>query len=105
MRIWKLIPTNLDDPIWKKWNPEPIIVRAESECGARHLAVLATVKTFPPIRYAPIAVNPWAVIRRSAIPRQRSVKTSPIALPSSQSTAPPRCYGTEKISNNPVVYR
>ena len=31
MRIWKLTPTNLADPIWKKWSPEPIIVRAESE--------------------------------------------------------------------------
>lgn len=31
MRIWKLMPTNLTDPIWKKWSPEPIIIRAESE--------------------------------------------------------------------------
>ena len=59
MRIWKLTPTNLTDPIWKKWSPEPIIVRAESEREARRLAVEKTVRTFPPIRYAPIPVNPW----------------------------------------------
>jgi hypothetical protein len=57
MRIWKLTPTNLTDPIWKKWSPEPIIVRAESEREARRLAVEKTVRTFPPIRYAPIPVN------------------------------------------------
>jgi hypothetical protein len=59
MRILKLTPTNLDDPIWKKWSPEPIIVRAESEREARRLAVAKTVITFLPIRYAPIPVNPW----------------------------------------------
>jgi hypothetical protein len=35
MRIWKLTPTNLANPIWKKWSPEPIIVRAESEREGR----------------------------------------------------------------------
>ena len=59
MRIWKLTSTNLADPIWKRWRAEPIIVRAESEREARHLAVLKTTKTFPAIPYAPIAVNPW----------------------------------------------
>lgn len=49
MRIWKLTPTNLDDPIWKKWSPEPIIVRAEGEREARRLAVEKTVKMSPPI--------------------------------------------------------
>jgi hypothetical protein len=38
MRIWKLIPTNLADPIWKLWSLEPIIVRAETEAEARLLA-------------------------------------------------------------------
>ena len=33
MRIWKLTPSDLADPIWKLWSPEPIIVRAESEAG------------------------------------------------------------------------
>ena len=37
MRTWKLTPTDLADPIWKKWSPEPIIVRGESESEARHL--------------------------------------------------------------------
>jgi len=59
MRIWQLNPTDLTDAIWKKWSPEPIIVRAESERAARHLAVLKTVKTFPAIPGPPIAVNPW----------------------------------------------
>ena len=60
MRIWKLTPTNLDDPIWKKWTPEPIMVRAESEIEARRLAVWKTTKTFPSIPGMPIAWNPWA---------------------------------------------
>jgi hypothetical protein len=59
MHIWKLTPTDLTDPIWKKWSPEAIIVRAESEREARRFAVAKTVKTFPAIRYAPIPVNPW----------------------------------------------
>jgi hypothetical protein len=59
MRIWQLTATDLTDSIWKKWTPEPIIVRAESERAARHLAVLKTVKTFPAIPGLPIPVNPW----------------------------------------------
>ena len=59
MRIWKLTPTDLTDPIWKKWSPERIIVRAESEREARRLAVEKTVKTFHAIQYATIPVNPW----------------------------------------------
>jgi hypothetical protein len=46
MRIWKLTPTDLSDPIWKKWSPEPISVRAESERQARRLAETITNKTF-----------------------------------------------------------
>lgn len=59
MRIWKLTPTDTADPIWKRWSPGPIIVRAESEAEARHLAVLKTLKFFPAIPGAPISVNPW----------------------------------------------
>lgn len=60
MRIWKLIPTNPADSIWKgKWSPEPIIVRAESEREARHLAVLKTTKFFPSVPGMPHPVNPW----------------------------------------------
>ncbi len=59
MRIWKLTPTNLEDPIWKKWSPEPVVVRAAGEREARHLGVLETVKFLPAIPNAPIAVNPW----------------------------------------------
>jgi hypothetical protein len=59
MRMLKLTPTYINDPIWKKWSPEPIIVRAESEREARRLAVARTIKIFPAIRYAPIPVNPW----------------------------------------------
>jgi hypothetical protein len=49
MRIWKLIPINLRDPIWKKWSPEPIIVRAESESEARQWAQLKTAKHLPAV--------------------------------------------------------
>jgi hypothetical protein len=63
MRIWKLSPTNLRDPIWRTWNPEPMIVRAESQSEARHLAVLKTVKYLPAIPGAPIK-NPWAGLRK-----------------------------------------
>lgn len=59
MRILRLTPSNLDDPIRKKWSLESIIVRAESESERRHLAVLRTVKTFDAIPGAPIPVNPW----------------------------------------------
>jgi hypothetical protein len=59
MRIWKLTPTNLTDPIWKNWSPEPIIVRAESEAEARDWAELKTMKTFPATSGLPIPVNPW----------------------------------------------
>jgi hypothetical protein len=60
MRIWKLIPTNPEDPVWNKWSPEPIIVRAESERQARQLAVATTLKTFPSVSGIPIILNPWA---------------------------------------------
>jgi hypothetical protein len=60
MRIWKLTPTNLTDPIWKKWSPEPIIVRAENEAAARHLAHLEAA-SFPTIPGPPnIIINPWS---------------------------------------------
>ena len=49
MRIWKLNPTNLADPIWKLWSPEPVIVRAENEPEARLLAQLKTAKFLPAI--------------------------------------------------------
>lgn len=58
MRIWKLTPTDTADAIWKKWRPKPIIVRADSEAEARHLAVLKTPKFLPAIPGAPISVNP-----------------------------------------------
>jgi hypothetical protein len=59
MRIWKISPTELTDPIWEKWSPEPIIVRAESEREARYLAQLKTTKFLSAIPYQPIALNPW----------------------------------------------
>ena len=59
MRIWKLAPTNLTDPIWKRWSPEPIIVRAESEAEARDWAELKTMKTLAGTSGLPIPVNPW----------------------------------------------
>jgi hypothetical protein len=59
MRIWKLTPTNLKDPIWKKWSPEPIIVRPESERQARRLAETITNKTFPPLPPNIMPINPW----------------------------------------------
>lgn len=60
MRLWKLTPTDTADTIWNKWSPEPIIVRAEGEREARHLAVLKTLKYLPAVRGMPIADNPWA---------------------------------------------
>ncbi len=59
MRIWKLTPTNPTDPIWKKWSPEPIIVRAENASEARLLAQLKTAKFLPAIPGLPITINPW----------------------------------------------
>jgi hypothetical protein len=60
MRVWKLTPINLADPIWKKWSPEPIVVRAESEAEARDWAQLKTTKTCPRITGLPLPINPWA---------------------------------------------
>jgi hypothetical protein len=71
MRILKLTPTNLEDPIWKKWSPEPIIVRARSEFEARHLAKAKTIKLFSPVRYAPIPVNPWGGYKKIDDPGPR----------------------------------
>lgn len=59
MRIWKLTPTNLEDPIWRNWSPEPIIVRAETEREARRLATDITIKTFAPVSPMLMPVNPW----------------------------------------------
>jgi hypothetical protein len=70
MRIWKLIPTNLADPIWKLWSPEPIIVRAETEAEARLLAQLKTAKLSSAKRGQEITLN-GAGIRRWKIPRRR----------------------------------
>jgi hypothetical protein len=71
MRIWKLTPTNSSDPIWKKWTPEPIIVRAESEGRARHLAVLNTIRTFPTVPGLPIPINPWSGHKKKGDPAPR----------------------------------
>jgi hypothetical protein len=60
MRIWKLTPTDQSNSIWQKWIPEPIIVRAESEAEARHLAVLETLKFLPAVPGAEPPFNPWA---------------------------------------------
>src|ERR1700761_5826986 len=60
MRIWKLTPTNLEDPIWAgKWRTEPIIVAAESEREARHLALIKTNRGFAPLPPMLMPVNPW----------------------------------------------
>ncbi|HEY3616257.1 MAG TPA: hypothetical protein VGK96_05545 [Candidatus Sulfotelmatobacter sp.] len=60
MRIWKLTPTNLTDPMWTNWSPEPIIFRAESETEARHLAHLEAASSVripgPPNNI----INPWS---------------------------------------------
>jgi hypothetical protein len=77
MRIWKLTPANLTDPIWKKWTPEPIIVRAETETEARHLAHLEA-DSFPTIPGPPnIIINPWSGYKPIGDPRlyQRCAKT------------------------------
>jgi hypothetical protein len=71
MRIWKLTPTDLTDPIWKKWSPEPIIVRAESQAEARYWAKLKTIKTFPAIPGLSIPVNPWGGYKKIEDPGPR----------------------------------
>ena len=68
MRIWKLIPTNLADPIWKLWSPEPIIVRAETEAEARLLAQLKTAKFSPAKRGQEITLNPWGGYKKMEDP-------------------------------------
>jgi hypothetical protein len=60
MQIWKLSPADPTALIWKLWGPEPIIVRAESEAEARHLAELATAKFLPAQPGQPIPINPWS---------------------------------------------
>jgi hypothetical protein len=71
MRIWRLTPTNLTDPIWKKWSPDPIIVRAENEAQARHLAVCITNKSFPPLPPMLMPVSPWAGYKKKGDPAPR----------------------------------
>ncbi|SRR5216683_1653964 len=68
MRIWKLTPTNLADPTWKKWSPEPIIVRAENAAEARHLAQSKTLKFLPVTRGQPITLNPWGGYKKKDDP-------------------------------------
>jgi hypothetical protein len=57
MRIWKLTPTDLTEPIWKKWSPEPIIVRAESEAEGSAYGRIQTNKYFPPLPPMPMPVS------------------------------------------------
>lgn len=68
MRLWKLTATDLTDPIWEKWTPEPIIVRADSERQARRLAITITNKSFPPLRWDLMPVNPWSGHRKIGHP-------------------------------------
>ena len=68
MRIWGFTPTNLDDPIWKLWSPEPIIVRAESAAEARHLAKLETLKFLPAIPGMPFRDTPWSGYKKIGDP-------------------------------------
>jgi hypothetical protein len=71
MRILKLTRTNLADSIWSLWSPEPVIVRAESEAQARHLAVLETLKYLPSKPGMPIPVNPWGGYKKIGDPGPR----------------------------------
>src|ERR1700755_779790 len=64
MRIWKLTPVDPLGPIWKKWCPEPIIVRAECEAEARRLAGFVTNKTFALLTPMLTPVNPWFGYRK-----------------------------------------
>ena len=68
MRIWKLMPTDRADPIWKDWSPHPVFVRAESQAEARKLALLATAKYLPPRPGEPIPINPWSGHRKIGDP-------------------------------------
>lgn len=71
MRIWKLTPTNLADPIWKMWSPEAIIVRAESEREARQLAQFKTIKGFSTQPGQPLPLNPWGGYKKVEDPGPR----------------------------------
>lgn len=64
MRIWKLAPTDLSDPRWEDWNPEPIFVRAESEAEARRLTKFKTVKGFTLRPGESLPLNPWGGHKR-----------------------------------------
>jgi hypothetical protein len=74
MRIYKLIPTNPNDFIWRFWEPEPVMVRAEDESQAHHLAALATTKSFRLEPGVPIPMNPWSAHQKITDP--------PMPLPS-----------------------
>jgi len=79
MRIWKLTPTDLTDPIWKKWNPEPIIVRAESEREARRLAHFKTLKYLPTAPGMPNRDNPWAGYKKIGDPGPGPIRCEDIS--------------------------
>ena len=68
MRIWRLTPTDPADPIWKIWNPEPILFRAESEAAARRLANLETTKFLPVQPGRSIPINPWSGYKKMEDP-------------------------------------
>src|SRR5437868_735654 len=68
MRIWKLSPTNLADPIWKLWSPEPIIVRAETASEARLLAELKTAKFLHTKWGQEKTINPWGGYKKIGDP-------------------------------------
>ncbi len=61
MKIFKLVPKNLNSPDWGESNlPEKVIVRAEDENKARRIAAFSFA---PPVeiksRVQPSPINPW----------------------------------------------
>jgi hypothetical protein len=69
MRLFKLTPANPADDIWRFWEPEPVIVRAESESEARDLAEPTTAKMFPRLPPdVPIPTNPWSTHQKLMVP-------------------------------------
>jgi len=68
MKIWQLTPADPNDPMWKDWKPDPILVRANTITEARRLAALRTTKMFPSRPGQPLPINPWAGHRKIGDP-------------------------------------
>ena len=64
MRVWKLTPRDLSDPIWQDWKSKPMFVRADTEREARQLAETKTTAVRPTQSGVPIPLNPWGTHKK-----------------------------------------